>query len=61
MKRRNVHNRLSTGCLFPSCGHVKCFLQALSEADIEELARDARLLKKFKSGRISEDELDRQL
>jgi ATP-dependent RNA helicase DDX55/SPB4 len=35
--------------------------QALSDSDLEELARDARLLKKFKSGKISEAELDRQL
>ena len=61
VKRRNIHKRLSTSCLLPSSRHVKCFLQALSQEDIEELARDARLLKKFKSGKISEDELDRQL
>jgi ATP-dependent RNA helicase DDX55/SPB4 len=39
----------------------KCPPQALSETDLKELASDARLLKKFKNGRISEEELDRQL
>lgn len=38
----------------PSC-------QVLTEEELEELSRDARLLKKFKSGKISEAELDRQL
>lgn len=33
----------------------------LTDEELEELSRDARLLKKFKSGKISETELDRQL
>lgn len=36
-------------------------LQTFSEAEFEELAKDARLLKKFKRGKISEAELDQQM
>lgn len=32
----------------------------LLESELEQLARDARALKKFKRGKISEEELDRQ-
>ena len=40
---------------------VGAFVQVFSEVDLEELARDARILRKFKRGKISEEELDRQL
>lgn len=47
-------NIYASTLLHPSC-------QVLTEEELEELSRDARLLKKFKSGKISEAELDRQL
>lgn len=58
-ERGSVYSRLvqsvyihSQICLLP---------QAFSEMEFEELARDARLLKKFKKGKISEAELDQQM
>lgn len=39
----------------------KCSQQIFSASEFEELAKDARLLKKFKKGKISEAELDQQM
>ena len=38
-----------------------CTPQSLTEEEVAELGRDARLLKKYKAGKISEAELDQQL